>query len=31
MVGKEFEAYGMNIMFIFLNWELTRDGIEESI
>lgn len=29
-VGKEFEAYGMNNMYVYLNWELTQDGIEES-
>jgi len=30
VVGKEFEAYGMNNMFAYLNWELTQDGVEES-
>lgn len=30
VVGKEFEAYGMNNMYIYLNWELTQDGVEES-
>jgi len=29
-VGKEFEAYGMNNMYIYLNWQMTQDGIEES-
>ncbi len=29
-VGKEFEAYGMNNMYIYLNWELTQDGVDES-
>lgn len=30
VVGKEFEAYGMNNMYIYLNWEMTQDGAEES-
>ena len=25
-VGKEFESFGMNDMYIYLNWELTQDG-----
>ena len=29
-VGKEFEAYGMNYMYIYPNWEMTQDGIEYS-
>ena len=29
-VGKEFESYGMNNMYLYLNWQLTQDGIEES-
>ncbi|HWQ78250.1 MAG TPA: ABC transporter permease [Anaerovoracaceae bacterium] len=29
-VGKEFEAYGTNNMYIYINWELTQEGIEES-
>ncbi len=29
-VGKEFEAYGMNNMYIYPNWQLTQDGISES-
>lgn len=29
-VGKEFESYGMNNMYLYLNWELTQDGIMES-
>jgi putative ABC transport system permease protein len=28
-VGKEFEAYGMNNMYIYLNWEFTQDGVQE--
>src|SRR5690554_1007506 len=27
-VGKEFEAYGMNYMVIYPNWEMTTDGVE---
>ncbi|MDD4564354.1 MAG: ABC transporter permease [Eubacteriales bacterium] len=27
-VGKEFEAYGMNYMYIYPNWEMTQDSIE---
>jgi len=30
VVGKEFEAYGMNNMFIYLNWELTQEGFEQN-
>ena len=30
VVGKEFESYGMNNMYIYLNWELTQDGIGEN-
>lgn len=30
VVGKEFEAYGMNNMYIYPNWELTQDGMGES-
>lgn len=30
VVGKEFAAYGMNNMYIYLNWEMTQDGVEES-
>lgn len=30
VVGKEFEAFGMNNMFLYPNWELTQDGVEES-
>jgi len=29
-VGKEFEAYGMNNMYLYLNWEMTQDGVDES-
>ncbi|HVI40448.1 MAG TPA: ABC transporter permease, partial [Anaerovoracaceae bacterium] len=29
-VGKEFESYGMNNMYIYPNWQLTQDGIEED-
>lgn len=29
-VGKEFEAYGMNYMYIYPNWEMTKDGVEYS-
>lgn len=29
-VGKEFEAYGMNNMYLYINWQKTQDGIEES-
>jgi putative ABC transport system permease protein len=29
-VGKEFEAYGMNYMVIYPNWEMTVDGVEYS-
>lgn len=29
-VGAEFEAYGMNNMYIYPNWELTQDGVEEA-
>ncbi|MDD4121769.1 MAG: ABC transporter permease [Eubacteriales bacterium] len=27
-VGKEFEAYGMNYMYIYPNWEMTQDGVD---
>lgn len=30
VVGKEFEAYGMNNMYMYLNWEMTQDGVEYS-
>lgn len=30
VVGKEFEDYGTNNMYIYINWELTQDGIEGS-
>jgi len=30
VVGKEFESYGMNNMYLYLNWEMTQDGVEES-
>lgn len=30
VVGKEFEAYGMNNMYLYPNWELTQDGVQES-
>ena len=29
-VGKEFEAYGMNNMYLYLNWEKTQDGVDEN-
>ena len=29
-VGKEFESYGMNNMYVYLNWELTQDGVDEN-
>ncbi len=29
-MGKEFEAFGMNYMYIYPNWELSPDGIEYS-
>lgn len=29
-VGKEFESYGMNNMYVYINWEKTQDGIEEN-
>ncbi len=29
-VGKEFESFGMNNMYLYINWELTQDGIEYS-
>ncbi len=28
MVGKEFEAYGMNNMYLYLNWQMTQEGVE---
>lgn len=30
VVGKEFEAFGMNNMYLYLNWEYTQDGVEEA-
>jgi putative ABC transport system permease protein len=30
VVGKEFAAYGMNNMYVYLNWELTQDGVEQG-
>ncbi len=30
VVGKEFAAYGMNNMYLYLNWEMTQDGVENS-
>lgn len=30
VVGKEFEAYGMNNMFLYVNWNMTPDGVEYS-
>lgn len=30
VVGKEFESYGMNNMYLYPNWELTQDGVQES-
>ena len=29
-VGKEFESYGMNNMYLYPNWQLTQDGVEAS-
>ncbi|MDD3169052.1 MAG: ABC transporter permease [Eubacteriales bacterium] len=29
-VGKEFEAYGMNYMYLYPNWEMSPDGVEYS-
>jgi putative ABC transport system permease protein len=29
-VGKEFESYGMNNMYVYINWVMTQDGIEYS-
>ena len=30
VVGKEFESFGMNDMYIYLNYQMTQDGIEYS-
>ena len=30
VVGKEFEAFGRNDMYIYINWEMTQDGIESN-
>ena len=30
VVGKEFESFGMNNMYVYINWELTQDGTEYS-
>lgn len=28
VVGKEFQAYGINNMYLYINWEFTQDGVE---
>jgi putative ABC transport system permease protein len=30
VVGKEFESFGVNDMYVYLNWEMTQDGVESS-
>jgi len=30
VVGKEFAAYGMNNMYVYINWEFAQDGYEEA-
>lgn len=30
MVGKEFAGYGMNNMYVYINWEFAQDGYEDA-
>ena len=30
VVGKEFEAFGVNNMYVYINWEMTQEGMEYS-
>ncbi len=30
VVGKEFESFGINAMYIYINWQMTQDGINYS-
>ncbi|MEL7658553.1 MAG: ABC transporter permease, partial [Bacillota bacterium] len=30
VVGKEFESFGVNDMYVYINWEMTQDGIESN-
>jgi putative ABC transport system permease protein len=30
VIGKEFESYGMNNMYIYLDWQKTQDGFEQN-
>ena len=30
VVGKEFEAYGVNNMYVYINWQMTQEGMEYS-